>query len=812
MIQSIIDEFRDAARQLRHRPGYTLGAVLSLALGMSLATAVFSVVIAALRPVPFPEPDRLVVFWEEGRDARSMAWSRVPPRHFLALRTEATTIRELASWRDRYTLLGESGAARAVNGVAVTENFFAILRAGAMLGRVFTHDDRDAKVVVLSHALWSSQFGSDRGIVGRAVRIGGIEHSVIGVMGPKFDFPQGTRVWYLVHDDKIAREAATPIIDNDLGYSVLGRLSPGATVELAAAEAGTLYGRLYGDHAERRLMTTRASTLGDWLNRGMRGALALWGMAASFILVLCAVNFATMSLSRGMRRRGEIAVRAAMGATQARLVRASIVEAFLLAIASGALSVVFASWLLAFANVWFANGALPVDAIISWPVIAFGVVATVVVGFLFALAPAIELAKVDLRQILAGDSTSVTARRGEMRGRRALVALQLSFALAGVAVVAAIIKADKRFQAWEVGLDYEQLVLGDLHGPPRPEAQYSFWAFPADSTAIRVTPGPVLERLRASPGVSDAAIIAGGRRLSAFFPSGEIDKAYWSEMRATPNLFEVLGVKLLAGRMPTPEERSSGNVYVASDAFARRYAPSIQDAVGLKVVIHRGVRRPKETVTIVGVVPSYGGSGLWALSSSVYLLEDPQPTRFATVVARVQGDPQVHANGMARNLAGLDARILVSNVSTAKARVDAAQGATRGRKIFLSAVAALALVLAVIGVYSLTSYTTEMRMREFGIRVALGAGTQRLIGAVFSDLWWMATVGVGVGILVGGRLTAYLDNMYRNPMMSNPLIVLPVGQVVACAVTLVVILIVATAVPMRRVLRMDVMRTVQGSG
>jgi hypothetical protein len=364
----------------------------------------------------------------------------------------------------------------------------------------------------------------------------------------------------------------------------------------------------------------------------------------------------------------------------------------------------------------------------------------------------------------------------------------------------------------DVGIDYEQLVLGDLHGPPRPGAMFSWDAFRPDSTASRVSPGLVLDRLRASPGVSDAALIANIRRVTVWHRTGEVDDYPWYEMHTTPNLFSVLGVQLLAGRLPTADERLAGTTLVANEVFARNFAGSVSAAVGMQLRVQRGSRRPKETVTIVGVVPFYSGSGLWNIGSSLYALEDPQPTVFATVVMRVQGDPQVHANGMARNLAGLDPRIMVTNVATAKSRVDAAQGATRGRTIFLSAVAVLALALAIIGVYSLTSYTTEMRLREFGIRIALGASTPRLAGAVFGDLWWMSLLGVGIGVVASGRLTAFLDDMYRNPMMPGRLIVLPVMPMIACAVTLVVIAIVATAAPMRRVLRMDVMRTVQGSG
>jgi len=805
-------EIRAALSRLRRSPGFALGATLSLALGMSLATAVYSVVAGARRPLPFLDPDRLVYMSERGTRGEFKSGSRVPARHLVALRAEASSFAAVAAYREYYTLLGESGAARSVTGRSVTSNLFSTLGVQPMIGRTFTEADRGAKVVVLSHTLWTSEFGSVPDIVGKAVRINAEPFTVIGVMGPQFDFPRGARLWYLMADADIRAEAASANEDNDWPkYLTVARLAPGVTLERAAGEAGLLYSRLYGDHFERRFMTTDVRLLSDWLNAGIGATLALWIAAAAMILGLCAVNFASMSLSRGMRRRGETAVRAALGASRWALVRANLIEAGIIAAVSGALATLFAGWLISFARIWFANGALPIEPEFNWTTLTFGVVATLIVGFVFALAPALELAAVDLRNILAGDAAASTSRKGEMRGRRALVTTQLAFALTAVAVVAALVNADRRWQAYDVGLEYDQLVLGDLHGPPRQGAIFASNALNQDTNHAWVAPGPVLERLSNTPGVSGVSVITSYRRATTFFPDGEIDKVYWGEMHVTPNLFQVLGVNLLAGRLPNEDERRAGNTWVVTEHFALRYALSIQDAIGLKVRVQRGVRRPKETVTITGVAPAYGGSGLWNLSSSLFVFEEPAPSRFATIVMRVQDDPQVHANRMARNLAGLDARLMVTNVATAKSLVDAAQGATRGRKIFLGAVAALALTLAMIGVYSLTSYNTDLRLREFGIRMALGATTPSLARAVFGDLWWMSAIGIVVGVFASGRAVDFLDSAYRNPMMSGRLIILPVMPTIACAVTLVIISIVGTAMPLRRVLKMDVMRTVQGS-
>lgn len=247
---------------------------------------------------------------------------------------------------------------------------------------------------------------------------------------------------------------------------------------------------------------------------------------------------------------------------------------------------------------------------------------------------------------------------------------------------------------------------------------------------------------------------------------------------------------------------------VVSRATAVRAFGSIDAAVGQRLRI-KPPGKPSSWIAIVGVVPELGGGGLYELRWSIYAITRRQVARAGIVIARVNGAPQTRLKELSAILADADPRLAMTDARTMRSVVERARGATRGRTIFLSAVAALALVLAVVGMYGLTSYTTELRARELGIRVALGASRWHLASILLGELWWMSALGVIAGVLASGRVVLFLDALFRNPVMRGPLVTLSVAPTIACALTLMAVLLVGTAVPLRRVLRRDVMRVMQ---
>lgn len=799
MIQSLPAEFRAAARQLRLHPGFTLGATLSLALGISLATAVFSVVHSVLgRPLGVGEPERLGEFIQVIPSTGAYIGGMGGAHVFVALREQASAFADVGAYTRQGAYFGELSEREGVSGMAVTRNMFDLLRVRPILGRGFEASDEGQDVTVLSHALWTTRFGSDTGIVGReieAVSEGASKFRVLGVMPPTVELLWRNRMWFLIPDTTLTHTAQERTFAGY--YSVIARLKPAATFALARAQTNSIWKLLVKDDDLRHGRDATIIPLREVLLSGLRDQLQLWTAAAILVLLLCAVNFATMSLSRGMRRRGELAVRAAIGATRGDLVRALVLEAMLLALLGGAIAALLGWWLVSFASVWFFGSSLPAQPVMDFTTIGFAVGAAMLVGFVFAVAPAIELAKVDLRSVLQGDASSSTSKRGEMFGRRALVALQLSLALTAVACVTALTQADRRFRNYSVRYDYDQLVQA--------------WVSNRDGVRRPFDLVPMMEVARSAPGVERVAATGSILQALVWDPGGTlIDDPRTYITKVTPNLFETIGVSLVAGRMPTTDEIRAGGALLVSERLAKRIAETPERAAGIRLRMKYGRGAPRDWHTIYGVVPDIGGS--LGHGWPMYLIEEPRAWTGATLTMVVNGDPKARVKEIAKVLKAADSRITATGVGSAKVIMDRALASTRGRNIFLAVTTALALVLAVIGVYGLTSYSTELRLREFGIRIALGASTPRLARTILADLWWMAAVGIGIGFYAAGELTHFLDTLYRMPWMRAPLVTLPIVPTAVSAATLVVIAIVGTAVPLRRVMRLDVMRTVQGGG
>ena len=323
---------------------------------------------------------------------------------------------------------------------------------------------------------------------------------------------------------------------------------------------------------------------------------------------------------------------------------------------------------------------------------------------------------------------------------------------------------------------------------------------------------PVMDAARASPGVRRVAAQGRMAAIMVWDQGGTVvDFPPTYVAAVTANVFDVMGVPVRAGRLPTEDEQRGGDAVVISESLARRLAGTPEAAAGLRVRMKRGLGSTRDWVNITGVVPDVGGAGGMGLNSSVYVLEDPRNWYFAWLVMRVNGDVNVRAKELTESLDKVDSRLTPSGVRTAASIMEAAQASTRGRRVFLGVTTVLALVLAVIGVYGLTSYTTELRIREFGIRIALGASTPRLTRLIIGDLWWMSILGIVLGFYAAGELTNFLDTLYRPMQMRQPLVTLPIIPTLVSGGTLVVIAFVGTIVPLRRVLRLDVMRTVQGA-
>jgi predicted permease len=801
-IESLAFETRSALSRLRRHPGFAIGAALSLALGMSIATAVFSMVDALfLRPLSLPAPDRLVHLYRIAPGA-VIEYPNITARQFISAATEARSFAGVATARfgTRSAIIGENGDAVSYPTLDVTPNYFDVLGVRPALGRLFTADDARlgrARPVIIAYSLWQSRFAGSLSIVGRSVRISGTLRLIIGVLPRKADLPWPASVWLPYSQDTIRAHAVLGDEEGFGMYATIARLAPRATRERAGTELDLLFKRLEpAATTTRDRFHTRAISLAAHVTRPYRESASLWIAAAIVISILCAVNFATMSLARGMRRRGEIAVRAALGAAPRRIVTLLASEGVLIAVCGGLLSVVFAYGLIGSSRLWLGE-AMPMTPTVGWRTITFGVVATTIVGALCALAPAIDLSRTDLRALIAGDAGTITVGRRELRGRRALVALQVALALSSVAVVASLVQADRRMEGFGPGYDYSSMITGDVVA--------------VDPAARAGLIDRIREAFLSSPGVAAATVVRQRGVVGVLSDVATIEAGLqWVDV--DPDFFTTLDIHPTSGRLPTPEEASSrAPVIVLSRFMARMAHLGDVDPIGHRIRL-RVPGSPGTWYTIIGIVPDVRfGPRFDPWSPAAYTESSPQAPGQLTVMAQMRGDPQARLRSLSTQLRTLDSRLIVSDLETVTQQVDAWHTLTRTRTVFLTMVAGLALLLAIVGVFGLTSFTTELRIREIGIRVALGAPRARLVRVVAGELWWMGCVAVVAGYLVSTRAALLIDAQFQNPLIHVRVVTFQVVPTAISAAALLVITAVGTFVPLRRVLRMDIVRALQSS-
>ncbi|HEY9466717.1 MAG TPA: ABC transporter permease [Vicinamibacterales bacterium] len=788
-------EFRSTVSHLRRHPGFVVGAALSLALGMALATMVFSMVDALFtRTTPFVDSDRLVTVYKVPRGA-SDGSPLIPIREIVALRERAKTIDGLASWHAGSHTIGRSGDARDYAGASVTSTFFDVLRVRPAIGRLFHGSSGGGATgaVVLSHSVWQQQFGADPAIVGRTISVDGIARPVIGVLKSGDEFPRETAIWTLLPDDSL-RSASS----EDRAYPTIGRLAAGANREMLAAEAAGIFHATETEEGLAQPFRCRVASLAELEASAYRESIELWVAAALVIIMLCAVNFATMMLARGMRRRGELAVRSALGAPSSRIVALLVSEAAAIAMLAGGVAATLAFWGLGAVRAML-GASMSARPVLDWRAAVFAILGTTVVGVLFCLLPSIDLARADIRRLLSG-GTTVTHSARELRGRRGLIALQIGLALMCTAVVLSVVRADLRDYSRGPGYAYENIITAKLH-----VTDERGWS-----------EAGLLGTIRSTPGVVDATI-RHNLEAAGFKPENGPPELFphlaWSDVPAS--YFSVLGIRLVAGRLPTQIDVTAGAPVMVLSELDRRFMArdSTTSYVGRR---YRMTMPGGGTVfyTVIGIVADVRAApDFKAMTAPVYTIGALRaPRAGATLSVRIQGDRRAQIERIRDALRSYDSRIVISDLHAASDDVTQWRLQSRARVTFLVAVAALALLLAAIGVYGLTSYTTALRMRELAIRRALGASDRGIVGLLMRDLGWLAATGVVLGALLATRAVIVLDSVIRSPYDPRSLVNFQIVPTAVGASILLLIAGVGAVIPARRALRADVARVVASDG
>ena len=802
-MNTLVQDIRYAIRSLTRAPGFTALAIATLAIGIGANTTIFSAVRAVLlRPLPYPEPQELIQGTWIWRGDTTTSFS---PSDFTDLRRENSTLSGFAAMNGVSFALTEVGDAEQIPAGVVSGDFFPLLGVRALHGRTLlpADDVPQARVAVLGHALWTRRFGADPGLVGRTIRLDGNAYEVVGVMPAGFAFPEQSEVWTPIGftPEALSNQRGAHYLD------VIGRLKPGVTLTQAQADLTTLAARLATTYPQTNRETSASATpLREAIAGDARPAMRLLLGAVTLVLVLACVNVANLLLARGVGRGRDIAIRTALGASSRRIARALVVESLVLALAGGVVGLVVAAWgSAAIAGLSAANIPLLNQTRIDGGVLLYAFGISVLTGILFGLLPAWEAVRSpDLTSHLKNEGGASTADVSRRRVRRALVVGELALATALLAGAGLLIKSLNHLVAVDLGLDPRGVMTYRMS---LPQAGY---ATPA-ARAQFVT--SLTERLERIPGVTAVGGVFGmpltgfSYGISGFELDGraleqEEQARFTVQVRVvTPDFFETLRLPVRRGRAFTVADRAgSAPVMIVNEAAAALLWPGVE-SLGRRFIIGSRMQQPGgeraggEVVGVVGDVRDRGPSR--SGRPTIYLPHAQYPMGFLAFALKTAGDPQALIGPARAALNELDPTIPMFRVRTLEQMTSDAVAQPRLYAVLLTIFAGTALLLAVIGVYGVMSFSVARRTRDIGVRMALGATPGGVLRLVLSEGARITGGGLALGILVAWAGTRLLRAQLYGVQPTDPLTFL------AVVLLLSVVAVVACYLPARRATRID---------
>lgn len=790
---------RHSLRSLAKSPGFTLVALLTLAVGIGANTALFSVLNAVLlRPLPFPAADRLAMVWETNL-AQGVQREGPSGPNFYDWREQSRQFQDLAAVELGSGTVTGLGEPQQIPAMRVTANLFTVLGARPALGRVFAADDGAGArqpLVVVSHAFWQNALGADPRVVGRTVMIDLISYQVIGVLPADFWLPFASDLFVPWPDHELRHERGR--LAHDLG--VIGRLRPDATAPQAELELQAIATRLRAAHPELAGWSTTVVPLSTVMSESIRPALVLLFAAVVFVLLIACANVANLLLARALGRRREVALRAALGASRAQLLRLFLGESLLLSLGAGALGTLFAAWGVALLSA-LVPATIPIphaaaDIMLrsfetDGRVLAFTLGVSLLTGLVFGLVPAVHALESDLFANLK----QAPRAGGGRRMREALLVAEIALGVVLLAGAGLMVKSYARLQRADLGFRADHLLTLELELPTD-----SRYREPAQQSAFF---DQVVARVAALPGVKNAAVTAilplhsqddRARFLVENGPALPAGERFQVDLRhVSAGYFRTMGIALQRGRLIAAHDAGDRTplVGVVDEAFVQRFLGG-GDPLG------RRLRLGRSTLEIVGVVAGVHHAGVAeAAQPTLYVSHQQIAASRMSLAVRSASDPAALTASVKAAVWSLDPDQPIYRVETMDAVVAQATSTSRLTLTLFGAFAALALVLAAVGIYGVIAYSVGQRTTEFGIRMALGAAPGAVTRLVLGEGVRLAAIGLALGLAATFALARLLNPFLFQVRATDPFIL---GGV---AVFLALVAALACWIPARRATLVD---------
>jgi len=772
-MSDFLGDLRYAVRLLMKQPGFTSVTIAVLALGIGATTAIFSVVDGVLlRPLPYADADRLVSVSNYYRKSAFRGTISAPDYH--DWHDQAQSFSGLAMYNSNPSSISVDGAADYAVVTRATPEFFDVMGGRPALGRLLSADEHKAggpMTAVVSYAFWRSHFGGDRSAIGRTLKYRDAVYTVVGVLAPEFNFPPRSAIWtaWWMVPETTSRSAHN--------YRAVGRLKPGVTIAQAQAEMDAIADRLEKAYPQSNESKGAAvDLLQDQMVRSVRTTLNLiFGVVIVVLLIACA-NVSNLLLARASSRSRELGVRAAIGATRARVIRQLVTESALLAVVGGVLGVLIAAWgirgLLAIAP----QGLPRLDEVgVNWRMLGFAVAASLSASFIFGLAPAVHTSRVDLNEVLKQAGRGASGG-GSGRLRASLIVFETAAAVALVIAASLLIRSFAALNRADMGFDTDRLLLAETSVPSSDvEGARRAVRFYRD----------LMPQLASIPGVKSVAaanaiptvsrsnggyMIEGGKTFEQMRSSSP--QALFNTV--TPDYFKTIGVAVKRGRdVNAGDVEGAPMVAVINEAFARAAFPDTDPIGGRVMTGMDGVVGPDGTrfVTVVGVVADLRARDPSLVPEpQIYhaFQQHPNYASALTIVFRTSVDPLQVAAAAQQRIRGMNPDVPVK-VSTMEEALGVAVSTPRFRTVLLGLFATLALVLAMAGVYGIVSFTVSQRTSEMGLRMALGAQRGEIVRLTLASGLKLTAIGVVVGWIAAFAAVRIIETMLFEVSARDPI-------------------------------------------